>query len=254
MDEVSRRDRSLLIRECASPSRVILSACAILASIAFWQWSALWAVPLIGIVHFATAKNAAFAARFASKRFEALWVTCQDRLRRLDSALRSLKRHRIADLTELPATIDVVASNLYRALRRADIVQQEIERSELAIPSAPRFTGTAADPQTQELLKIADRNVAEYKQHLNAVSAGVRIAEAQAAVFATTLDTLRVRMLGYRLADRRPEQSSAEFLASLVEAKMQLSAIDRALDELEAMPFPQTIAVLPDEPAPGAGT
>jgi hypothetical protein len=67
---------------------------------------------------------------------------------------------------------------------------------------------------------------------------GVERTEAQAAVFTTTLDTLRMRMLGHRLAGRSPELAHTEFLQAMTEARMQLDSIDKALDELELTPFP----------------
>jgi hypothetical protein len=61
----------------------------------------------------------------------------------------------------------------------------------------------------------------------------------------TTLDTLRMKMLGYRLVGKSPELSSQDFLEALNEAKLQLSAIDTALEELELGPYPQMIASMP---------
>jgi len=60
----------------------------------------------------------------------------------------------------------------------------------------------------------------------------------------TTLDNLRVKMLGYRLIGKNPSLSSEEFLSVLAEARAQLSAIDRALDELDLSHYPKTVAVV----------
>lgn len=75
--------------------------------------------------------------------------------------------------------------------------------------------------------------------------AGVQRAEAQCAVFMTTLDTLRMQLIGHRLAARTPEMSSREFLEAMGEAKLQLQAIDQALEELDFRQFPTTITVMP---------
>jgi hypothetical protein len=73
----------------------------------------------------------------------------------------------------------------------------------------------------------------------------VQRTEAQSAVFMTTVDTLRMKMLGYRLVGKSPEVGSHEFLQALNEAKLQLQAIDKALDELDMGQYPKMIASMP---------
>ncbi|MEJ5171286.1 MAG: hypothetical protein WHU10_09880, partial [Fimbriimonadales bacterium] len=107
----------------------------------------------------------------------------------------------------------------------------------------PAWTAAPTDPQAKELYRIADRNIAEYRKLYDAVMAGVSRTEAQAAVFMTTLDTLRVKMLGYRLVDKSPEVPSQDFLEALGEARLQLDAIDKALEELDFSHLPKLIAV-----------
>ena len=77
--------------------------------------------------------------------------------------------------------------------------------------------------------------------------AGVHRAEAQSAVFMTTLDTLRMKMIGHRLVGKNPEMSTMEFLEALGEAKLQLKAIDQALEDLDFSQMPKMIAAVPDE-------
>jgi hypothetical protein len=73
--------------------------------------------------------------------------------------------------------------------------------------------------------------------------------EAQAAVFVTTLDTLRMKMLGHRVSGSANGLSNNEFLSALGEAKLQLEAIDKALDELEINPFgPASTVPIPPTP------
>ena len=61
----------------------------------------------------------------------------------------------------------------------------------------------------------------------------------------TTLDTLRMKMLGYRLVGRSPEVPSHDFLEALAEARAQLQSIDTALEELDLGHYPKTIAAIP---------
>ncbi|MBS1711244.1 MAG: hypothetical protein JSS71_05910 [Armatimonadetes bacterium] len=186
--------------------------------------------------------------RFHHERFRYLWKECRQRRDKLGEALGKLRRSRIADLHELERTISTTMPDIYRALRRADMALREIHQSEsLNNPKLLAGERLVNDPQAQELYKVADRNVAEYTQQYKLAIAGVERAEAQCVVFSTTLDTLRIRMLNYTLAGRSPENETKEFLNIVAEAKMQFSAIDKALDEIELMPFTQTIHTLPGE-------
>lgn len=251
MDDIRRQDRKIYFQEIFRFTRLFLwvglavLAYFILGALKLWQGFVI--IPIIAL--FVTAYFESIPRRFLNRRFLLLWESCQDRLERFEEALKQTKRSKIAEFEEMPKTIHAVSASLYQALRRADLVFQEITKSEGWIPgntpSPPPMRH--GDPQAQELYRIADKNIAEYRQHFHAVMAGVQRAEAQAVVFTTTLDTLRMKMLGYRLTGKRPELSSQEFLESLTEAKMQLEAIDKALDELELSPFPKTVAILPDE-------
>lgn len=188
--------------------------------------------------------------RWHNRRFLELWKACVDRRKRLNEALKRLKKSKVADLQELPKSADALLDQIYLALRRADLVFHEISLSE-SRTSPPVLGGQGryiADAQAQELFKVADRNIAEYSQHFKSVMAGVERSEAQAVVYATTLDTLRVRMLGYRLTSS-PEAETREFLNVVTEAKMQFEAIDQALEEIELTPFPQTVTVMPPHPS-----
>lgn len=271
MDDIRQRDRKLFLQALLRPKRWLWG---VPAGLALWYvleaalrhrselllFTALGMLFLFAGVWLGTAWWEAFQNRFANARFRSLWEICEDRRKRLHRALRQLKRSRIADLQELPRKIDQIGQGLYEALRRADMVYAEVAASERWFEGEGASLGAtvqelrppvpASDPQAQHLYQLADRNLAEYRQLLEAVMAGVQRAEAQAAVFTTTLDTLRVRMLGYRLTGRQPEGSSREFLESIAEARMQLDAIDRALEELELSPFPKTIAVMPPFSSP----
>lgn len=188
--------------------------------------------------------------RFINPRFAERWAGCQDRLTRFEQVLSKLRKDDIADLKEMPATIRQVGQSVYIALRKADIIAQEVHDSELGLSEAPAtWTPGTTDAQSQALYQVADRNVAEYRRQLNAVLAGVHRAEAQSAVYMTTLDSLRIKMQGYRLVGRRPELPSQEFLESLAEARLQLESIDHALEELDLGHYPKQISVVPPLPS-----
>jgi hypothetical protein len=256
MDDVRRQDRKLLVRELMNPSRVVGSMALVgllwLSRDTFlWQLSLPWFLALLALIvlfHVNASAKAAKIKRFVNKRFEALWNGCKDRLERFEGVLRQLRRDQIADLNEVPATVRQVAQDLYGALRRADLVSYEVLKSEGQIYSAPpTWTHGSDDPQAQELYRLADKNIAEYKQQFATIMAGVQRAEAQCAVYMTTLDSLRMKLIGYRLSGKSPEISSQAFLESITEAKMQLDAIDHALDELDLAAWPKTISVIPEE-------
>ena len=170
---------------------------------------------------------------------------CQDRLNRLDEVLKKLRKEQVADLREMPTTVHAVGKSLYVALRRADVIAHEIQASETGvINQPPTWISASTDPQSQELYRLADRNIAEYRANYAGVMAGVQRTEAQSAVFMTTLDSLRMKIHGYRLVGRSPEMASQEFLEALAEARMQLQSIDTALEELDLSHYPKMIAVV----------
>ncbi|MCW5936878.1 MAG: hypothetical protein KIT11_06195 [Fimbriimonadaceae bacterium] len=257
MDDIRRRDLTVFLQEFFSLGRLtVIGASGFITWFAYqvgdviplWMLILGWASLLTALG--VSAYQASVPKRFRSQRYRFLWESVVDRRRRLRLALQGLKRSKIADLRELPHTIELTAQQLYVALRRADTVATEVLASEgWLTASAPPLPGVASrDRQAQELYRLADKNIAEYRSHYQGVMAGVERTEAQAAVLSTTLDTLRMRLLGYRLAIRSAETPSQDFLAAITEARMQLDAIDKTLVELELTPFPQTISVMPDSP------
>jgi hypothetical protein len=208
-----------------------------------------WFIGILGYSVFllciwTSARTDAMKRRFRSRRFELAWIDCQDRLRRFDEVFRKFNKEQIGDLEIMPKTVRDVADTLYKALRRADVIAEEIGRTESDILHGPPLLVEPKDPQASALYRIADRNIQEYRQQYSAVMGGVERAEAQAAVFTTTLDTLRVKMLGYRLIGKTPEVPSYDFLEALAEARLQLDAIDKALDELDLSLLPKNVAVI----------
>lgn len=250
MDDVARLDLKLFLKELLSPLRLIV----FLVALVF-----LWTLPFgpaLAVRLFLTAfalvfwasqcYSASVSKRFISKRYSAMWNGCRDRLSRFEEVLKKLRKDQIANLSEMPETIRRVGDSIYRALRRADVIAAEVEKSERDLHNAPPVMHLpSSDPQSQELYRIADKNIAEYKTQFAGVMAGVHRTEAQSAVFMTTLDTLRMKMLGYRLVGKAPELSSDDFLVALAEARAQLQSIDTALEELDLGHYPKTISVIP---------
>lgn len=253
MDDVRHQDRKLFVRELLEPGRLMVSALAIAASLMI-AGSVAWfyVVPLLVVGWWGyTGYQASVRKRFVDKRFQAYWVGCQERLAKLEDVMKSMRREQVADLKEVPRTVRSVSVALYHALRRADLIAHEVQKTERGLyQQPPVWSSPSNDAQAKELYRIADKNIAEYRYHFSGVMAGVQRTEAQSAVFMTTVDTLRMKMIGYRLAGRSPEVSSLEFLQALSEAKLQLQAIDRALDELDLSNFPKMIAIEPPV-APG---
>jgi hypothetical protein len=197
--------------------------------------------------------------RFRHSRFQAHWDACRDRRKRLDDSLKRLAKSGQAELTQLPKTVDSVNSNLYVTLRRADDLLHEITESEAGLlpDGRNRIVMTEIgriqvqrewdtvpqtnDVQAKELYRVAGLNNQEYRQRLDQVMGMIERAEAQAAVYISALDSLRIKLLGLRLGP--DDQASKALLESMTEAKMQLDAIDKALDELELTPYPKTITL-----------
>lgn len=248
MDEIKQRDRELyrkeLLKVGSMPFFLILLT-GVFAVVwrnflptfpAFLLYALVMSL-IIG-AHIRTSYEASVRRRFHFGRLGALWTQCEERLTMLKEATDKLAKSQIAELTEMPNVIDRVAKTLYIALRRSDIVLQELSQSEgpmmQKILTGANPTGSIAENvEAKQLYGIADRNVAEYKRSYASVLHGVQVAEAQAAVFITTLDALRVKMLSYRITGKSPQLPQAEFIGAMKEAKMQLECIDKALDELD---------------------
>jgi len=254
MNDVQQQDRKLFTQEMLRPGRLFLTLVPLfvlwLIRQPFLDEFGLFGFTLVaGLILLAslwTAFTASVKRRFINKRYEALWIGCKDRLERFDDVLTKMRREQVADLHDMPRTIRRVGESLYYALRRADYIANEVQRTEQGVlASPPAWQSPSEDPQAKELYRIADKNIAEYRAQFAGVMAGVHRAEAQCAVYMTTLDSLRMKMIGYRLVGRGPEMSSHDFLEALGEAKLQLNAIDQALDELDFTQMPKMIAAMP---------
>jgi hypothetical protein len=252
MEDIRKQDLRLYFREAFSFGRIVVY---VLWVICLWQViegnglapSAFVTIPTAAVfLALITAHSASVKKRFQNKRMETLWGGCQDRLSRFEEVLKKTKKESIADLQEMPNTIRGVARSLYLALRRADIIAEEIAATESGMLSRPPvWNASTQDAQSKELYRIADKNIAEYRSQFAGVLAGVQRTEAQSAVFMTTLDSLRMKLIGYRLVGRNPSIHSEDFLEAIAEARMQLQSIDTALDELDLGHYPKNISVVP---------
>lgn len=252
MDDLRRHDAQRLVREIVSPGRLIVSLGFVMAIwVIFVGMQNDWAKAFVGwffvvLGHFATAMQAAERKKWSNSRMAALWSGCQDRMTRFEDVIKRMRKDQVMELHEMPKTIRSVSASLYAALRRADIIASEVEATERGmLGRPPAWDAQSRDLQSRELYRLADKNIAEYRGHFAAVMAGVQRTEAQSAVFMTTLDSLRMKLIGYRLVGRSPELATQDFLDSIAEARAQLQAIDTALDELDLGHYPKTISVVP---------
>jgi len=254
MEDIRRQDTKLFVRELLSAWRLLIVAVALMFLYASINAGSLTSIPAVAAIFalvVGTAYNASVQKRFSNKRMESLWAGCKDRMVRFEEVLKRMRTDQVADLREMPHTIRKLSNSLYCALRRADMIAEEVSATEAGMLSKPPvWQAEAQDPQSKELYRLADKNIAEYRSHFAGVMAGVQRTEAQSAVFMTTLDTLRMKMLGYRLVGRSPELQSQEFLEALAEARIQLQSIDTALEELDLGHYPKQIAAVPPPPLP----
>jgi hypothetical protein len=250
--DIRNADRQIFWREVGRPNRIQTQILYLVFLGILVTASApplvIVSLGLFGVLlHVGFAASAAKKRRFLNSRFSYLWNGCRERWESFNAESVKLRRADIANFEEMPQTVRDLAMNLYTALRRADILYEEVIRSEgtdRIRPGIPSVTPT--DPQAVELYRLAEKNLIEYRANYSELMAGIQRTEAQATVFITTLDSLRVKLLGYRLVGKSPSLNSEHFLSALAEARAQLSAIDRALDELDLSHYPKTIAVVPE--------
>lgn len=241
MDEIKRADSKNAAIAALNPGRLIILGCA-----AFLGWNLIangdgfvsWGIALwltgAGLYGY-SAWQEMLRRRFINLDHARLWSIIRDRVSRFRKALKNSPKH--IGFDEMPKTVERTAKNLYDSLRRADVVKAEILKSEgsIGISSMP-FQVRAADPETNELYLLADKNVAEYRKYYETLNAKVTRTEGQCALFISVLDTLRVQLLGYRLAGQEPRVSKDEFIGTMAEVKLQLESINKALDELDLQP------------------
>lgn len=229
---------------------LVFGAWVVGMGIPLWPWGLC--IALLGLVIAVIKTFVDLEARqFLNPHYLALWKSAKDRLRRFDTAYAGMKNAWDEELPVLRERVRYTADVVYEALQRADVMKHEVSKSEghmnWSDTATLRPSSTPSDKKVQELYQLADRNVADYRQRLSAVTAGIQRCEAQTTVFITTLDSLRVRLLGYRLMGKSPEIEHQAFLETVGEAKSQLDAVDKALEEIS---FERLVAQLEIEGVP----
>lgn len=247
MTSIRKRDTQLFLAEFARPV-LLVPICLTVAGFAQGIAGLFGAAGAVLAVHAWAAWSRSRKKLFRQVRLQRAWDDVRDRSKRLLRELRTARRTRIADLTDLPKNVEAVRRQLYFSLRRADILLHEVGRSENVRTGPPAHLPPSDDPQAQELYRLADRHLAEYRRRYSELVSSAARTEAQAVVFVTMLDSLRVQLLQHRLRRDAADPETREFLEAITEAKMQLNAIDKTLEELELSPFPKTVTVVPEAP------
>ncbi len=240
MNDIQRADLIIVAKSALNPLRLAGLAFAgwigtlLLGGTDPWPWVGItvWGMAL-GLYGTAI-RNDFLRKRFRTPEHRVLWDLIEDRLRRFHKAVKRAPQEVRRALEDTPQRVDRTAQKLYIALRKADLVRQEIERSEgRVIPPPPILKPHSSDRETTELYVLADKNIAEYHRNLEAVSAHVTRTEGQCAVFLSALDSLRVQLLGHRLRTTAPAVPQPEFREAMASIKRQLDSISKALVELE---------------------
>lgn len=245
MDEIRRADTKNLILSLLGPWRLLAFAAPYFMWLTLYEADGPWNIGLIFWLagagyYFYSAIQDFKRRRFINREHGHLWAIIEDRVKRLKSAIRKSPMYIKPGTSEIPKTVERTARHLYGSLRRADIVKNEIIKSEgpHGISTLP-FQARIADVETNELYVLADKSVAEYRRHFEHISANVTRTEGQCALFISALDSLRVQLLGYRLSSKEPAVTNSEIIGTVKEVQLQLDAIDKALDELDLQPVAQ---------------
>lgn len=230
-------DRKLFINEMLAPLRLILLLVAVGPIVAL----GFKGVAIFAIVAAALARSAwvdAASKRFKDRQFKALWEAMIDKVARFKLVLKNFRKEQLGSLKEMELNVERTQLRLYESLRKADHVQSMIELTERPNDQSHIWTARHNNHETTELYKMADKNIAEYRKEMLTLRAGVERVEAQSAVFLTTLDSLRARMLTHHLGGATNQLESREFLGMISETRLQLDSIEKALDELNFNAYP----------------
>ncbi len=173
--------------------------------------------------------------RFRLLKYGHLWTTIADRMTRFENAYRGSPKIVKDTLSDTPSSIRRVVDSIYMALRRADSVRGLIDESEKNISQMPMASVPAVDSQAQSLYDLAQKNQDEYRQHYQKLMAGVERTEAQTAVLISALDSLRLKMLDYRVTGGKVEMPSSDLVTHLEAYKTEFAALEKAVEEVESV-------------------
>jgi len=174
--------------------------------------------------------------RFDFAPYGHLWKTVTDRFVRFERAYGRSPRVVKETLSDTPDSIRRLMDSIYMALRRADQVRTLVAESEphvgMFLPSLD--VPQAMDEQAQVLYGVAQRNKEDYRRHYQKLMGGVERTEAQVAVLVSSLDSLRLKMLDYRVTGGKVEMHSSDLLSRLESYRTEFHALEKAVDEIES--------------------
>lgn len=255
MEELRRMDQDLFRKEFLSWTTLIWMTGAVLLFFGLAianDFFPLFFVPLFVLAFcYRSARSQAEKKKFADPRFRDLSESCLDRFTRFQEVIQRGNKNLPQAIEALSNRLADVHLTVQLALRRADHIAVELRQSERGLrPWSGQSTQPIPDAQSRQLYGLADRTFSEYKRNMEAIAAGIRRTEAQSAVFMTTVDSVRMKLLGYKLVGNTASFEHDEFLRSIGEARDQIEAIDQALDELDLGMFSKQSAHTGPPPTP----
>ncbi len=175
--------------------------------------------------------------RFRSLHYKELWDRVQDRVRRFERAYRKSPRVLKQTLSETPDSVHRLVDAMYLALLRADAVRHMLEGLEPRdVPvRGIRIEPPALDEQARTLYDLARKSRSDYREQYQRMLAGVERTEAQVDLLVSSLDNLRLRLLDHRVTGAKVEMPSDELIQSLQRHQSELTALEKAVDEVDLL-------------------
>ncbi|GMV37287.1 MAG: hypothetical protein AMXMBFR61_17950 [Fimbriimonadales bacterium] len=175
--------------------------------------------------------------RFQNSHYKVLWDRVQDRVRRFERAYRKSPRVLKETLSETPDSVHRLVDAMYLALLRADAVRHMLEGLEPwdAPVRGMRFEPPALDEQARTLYDLARKSRSDYREQYQKMLAGVERTEAQVDLLVSSLDNLRLRLLDHRVTGSKVEMPSDELIESLQRHQSELTALEKAVDEVDLL-------------------
>jgi hypothetical protein len=242
MTDRAKDEVRLLARTFFRAGPIGAAAIGLIVPLPFVVWFAVhdpgwWLVPIgaCAVSWTMAALSARKRFRFRHPAYASLWDCIQDRLERFDRAYGHSPRIVRENLSGTPESVHRIGDSMYLALRRADSVRALIEENEPRdMPNLSRSEPiAAADAKARDLYGLALRNREEYREHYQKLMGGVERTEAQAAVLISSLDSLRLKMLDYRVTGGKIEMPEDDLLPQLQAYRDEFRALEQAVDEVE---------------------